>query len=75
MKNQDDMPLPRIAKHLVMVPSESNLGKIPDKIVHINVFKEFKKDISKLQNEFEEGRSKLLNEFQENLFVQTAWIK
>lgn len=72
MKNQDDMPLPRIAKHLVMVPSES---KIPDKIVHINVFKEFKKDISKLQNEFEEGRSKLLNEFQENLFVQTAWIK
>lgn len=55
-----------------MVPSESNLGKIPDKVVCASVFKDVKEDVSKLQNEFEEGRNRLLNEFQENLFVQTA---
>lgn len=65
---------PRIAMPRVMVPSERDVGKILDKVVHrvINMFKEFKEDINKLQNEFEEGRIKLLNGFQENLCLQTV---
>lgn len=54
---------PRTAMPIVMTPSKSGLGEILGKVVHgiINMFKEFKEDISKFQNEFEENRNKLLN--------------
>lgn len=51
-KNQDNMSPLQMANPIVMVPSESNLGELPDKVVQriINMFKEFKEDVNKLQN-------------------------